>query len=59
MFVTLSNSVISLICNVLFVVINTMWKVIEKKYGKHVLCIKHVIFLGDYVKEVFQRGVNY
>jgi hypothetical protein len=59
MFVTLSNSVISLICNVLFVVINTMWKVIEKKYGKRVLCIKHVIFFSDYVTEVFQRGVNY
>jgi hypothetical protein len=59
MFVTLSNSVISLICNVLFIVINTMWKVIGKKYGKRVLCIKHVIFFGDYAGDVFQRGIDY
>jgi hypothetical protein len=48
MVVILSNRVTSLLCSVLFAVINTTWKVIGKKYGKRTLHIKHVIFFGAY-----------
>jgi hypothetical protein len=51
---TLSNPVTSLLCNVLFVVINIKWKVIGKTYGKRMLHIKHFIFFDDYLGNVSQ-----
>jgi hypothetical protein len=44
---------------ILFTVINTMWRVIDKKYEKYMLHIKRVIFFGAYVGVASQRGVDY